>query len=199
MTSETRGLGTPAPSSGRMPGSLLGMMLFLSSEVMFFASLFGAYFTIRGRAPSWPPPEAPDLALLRPALFSILLIASSVTMQFGVIAARRDDRRQLTRWLVLTLALGAVFLAGQAWEYAELANDGFTVSTDIFGTTFYAMTGFHGLHVAGGLLAIGLIASAARRQQYGARRIGPIEAVSYYWHFVDVIWILLFSTIYVLR
>jgi cytochrome c oxidase subunit 3 len=183
----------------RVPGSLLGMLLFISSEVMFFGSLFGAYFTVRAAAASWPPPDSPDLAAVRPALFSMLLISSSATMQLGVAAARRDDRGGLVRWLAITIALGAVFLLGQVWEYAELSGDGFTVSTNVHGTTFFTMTGFHGLHVVGGLCAIGLIAAAARREGYGTHRLGPVEAVSYYWHFVDVIWVLLFATIYLLR
>lgn len=182
-----------------VPGSLLGMLLFISSELMFFGSLFGSYFTLRAQSSTWPPPDSPELAVARSALFSILLIASSGTMQLGVNAARRDDHRGLVRWLVVTIALGAAFLAGQAWEYADLSSEGFTISTSIHGTTFFTMTGFHALHVIGGLCAIALIAAAARREGYGSRRIGPVEAVSYYWHFVDVIWILLFSTIYLLR
>jgi cytochrome c oxidase subunit 3 len=182
-----------------VPGPLLGMLLFISSEVMFFGSLFGAYFTVRAAAETWPTLGSPNLALLRPALFSAFLLASSVTMQLGVGAARRHNRRGLVGWLAVTIALGAIFLLGQAWEYAKLTNEGFTLATNVFGTTFFTMTGFHGLHVLGGLGAIGLIAAAARREGYGAGRIGPVEAVSYYWHFVDVIWILLFATIYVLR
>jgi cytochrome c oxidase subunit III len=189
---------TQARTEG-VPGSLLGMLLFISSELMFFGSLFGAYFTLRAGYSIWPPPDSPDLAVLRSALFSIFLLASSATMQLGVIAARRDDRKALVRWSIVTIALGAIFLGGQAWEYADLSSEGFTISSSVYGTTFFAMTGFHALHVIGGLCAITLIAAAARREGYGRRRIGPVEAVSYYWHFVDVIWILLFSTIYLLR
>jgi cytochrome c oxidase subunit III len=181
-----------------IPGSLLGMLLFISSELMFFGSLFGAYFTLRADAAVWPPAGSPEPDVVRTALFSILLISSSVTMQLGVNAGRRDDRRGLVRWSFVTIALGAVFLSGQAWEYTDLANEGLTISSGIYGTAFFALTGFHGFHVIVGLCAIALIAAAARREGYGSRRIGPVEAVSLYWHFVDVIWILLFSTIYLL-
>jgi cytochrome c oxidase subunit 3 len=182
-----------------VPGSLLGMLLFISSELMFFGSLFGAYFTIRAISSSWPPPGSPGLAVPRTALFSVLLLASSATIQRGVRAARRNDRSGLVRWLLVTIVLGLAFLSGQTWEYAQLSAEGLTISTSIYGATFFALTGFHALHVLAGLCAIALLAAAARRQGYGAHRLGPVEAVSYYWHFVDVIWVLLFATIYLLR
>ena len=191
MTSQTR--------AEEVPGSLLGMLLFISSELMFFGSLFGAYFTLRADAEIWPPAGSPEPDVVRSAFFSILLIASSATMQVGVNAARRDDRRGLVRWSVVTIVLGALFLSGQAWEYADLAREGLAISSGVYGTAFFALTGFHGLHVIVGLCAIALIAAAARREGFGSRRIGPVEAVSLYWHFVDVVWILLFSTIYLLR
>jgi cytochrome c oxidase subunit III len=182
-----------------MPGTLLGMLLFISSELMFFGGLFGAYGTIRAAAPEWPPPGAPDLPILRTALFSAALVTSSATVHGAVMAIRRDDRLGMLRWLGATIGLGGVFLAGQAIEYSALWAEGFGVSSDVFTTLFFTMTGFHGLHVLGGLVALALIAGAGHRGEFSATRHGPIEAVSYYWHFVDVVWILLFATIYVLR
>jgi cytochrome c oxidase subunit III len=183
----------------RMPGTLLGMLLFISSELIFFAGLFGAYGTIRAAAPEWPPPGAPDLPVLRTALFSMALVSSSFTAHAAVTAIRRDDRMGMLRWLGATIALGGVFLTGQAIEYSGLWADGFGISSDVFTTLFFTMTGFHGLHVIGGLLALALVTGAGRRGEFSAGRHGAVEAVSYYWHFVDVIWVLLFATIYVLR
>jgi cytochrome c oxidase subunit III len=182
-----------------VPGPLLGMLLFISSELMFFGSLFGAYFTVRATSSSWPPPGSPGLAVARTALFSVLLLSSSATIQRGVVAGRRNDRAGLVRWLFVTIVLGVAFLSGQAWEYAQLSADGFTISTSVYGASFFSLTGFHALHVLAGLCAIALIAAAARSQGYGPHRLGPVEAVSYYWHFVDVVWVLLFAIIYVLR
>src|ERR687891_259091 len=148
-----------------MPGTLLGMLLFISSELMFFGGLFGAYGTIRAATGEWPPPGSPDLPVLRTALFS----------------------------------LGVVFLAGQGFEYRELWSEGFGISTNVFTTLFFTMTGFHGLHVLGGLLALALVAAGARRGEFSPHRLGPVEAVSYYWHFVDVVWVLLFTVLYIIR
>lgn len=183
----------------RMPGALLGMMLFIASELMFFGSLFGAYFTIRADAEVWPPAGTPEIATLRTAFFSLFLIASSVTIQHAVTVLRRDDVAGMMRWLGITMALGLVFLGGQAWEYAELMGEDFVISSNQFATLFFTMTGFHGLHVAGGLTAIAIVWASARGGRVTATRHGTAEAVSYYWHFVDVVWILLFVTLYVLR
>ena len=186
---------TPTNHPG-FPGSLLGMLLFISSEVMFFASLFGAYFTLRAAAAEWPPPGSPEIAVLRTALFTAFLLSSSATVQRAVTAARRGNRAETVRWLLLTMSLGVVFLAGQAWEYAELSADGFDLSTNVFVTLFFTMTGFHGLHVIGGLIAMAIVATSARRGYLSGH--GPVEAVSYYWHFVDVVWVVLFATLYLL-
>ena len=183
----------------RMPGALLGMMLFIASELMFFGSLFGAYFTIRAASEPWPPTGTPEIAVLRTAFFSAFLIASSVTIQRAVTALGSDDIRAATRWLAVTIGLGVIFLGGQAWEYSELFAEGFDISSNQFATLFFTMTGFHGLHVAGGLIAIAIVFASARAGRLSAAHHGPAEAVSYYWHFVDVVWIFLFVTLYVLR
>ncbi len=186
-------------SERRVPSTLLGMILFISSEVMFFGSLFGAYFTIRGNAGAWPPGGTPELDALRTGLFSIPLLASSVTQQLGLLALKKQDSRGLIRWTVITILLGAIFLLNQGVEYAQLSSEGFTVSTNVFATLFFTMTGFHGLHVFAGLVVLGLIVSKARRGHFSAQRHGPAEAAGYYWHFVDVVWIFLFSVLYLLQ
>jgi cytochrome c oxidase subunit 3 len=189
--------------AGHRPGgissSLLGMVLFIASEVMFFGGLFGAYFTIRSAATRWPPEGTPHLTTWYAAILTTLLVSSSVTMQFGVWAIRRNDQRRLVLWLIVTLVLGFGFLAGQANEYRQLIEEGMTLSSGVFGSTFFTLTGFHGAHVAGGAAFILIVLLRARSGQFTARHHDTVEMASYYWHFVDVVWIGLFSTIYLLR
>jgi cytochrome c oxidase subunit 3 len=182
-----------------MPGALLGMMLFIASELMFFGSLFGAYFTIKGASEPWPPAGTAEIAVLRTAFFSAFLIASSFTIQRAVILLKKDDIVGMLRWLTVTIALGLTFLGGQVWEYSELISEDFVISTNQFATLFFTMTGFHGLHVAAGLVAIAVVYASGRAGRVTSARHGTAEAVSYYWHFVDVVWIFLFLTLYVVQ
>ena len=184
---------------GGISSSLLGMVLFIASEVMFFGGLFGAYFTIRSAATEWPPPDTPHLSAPYAAILTTILVASSVTMQFGVWAIRKNDQRRLILWLAVSLLLGLMFLIGQANEYRTLIHEGMTLSSGVFGSTFFTLTGFHGAHVAGGAAFILIVLLRARSGQFTARHHDTVEMASYYWHFVDVVWIGLFSTIYLLR
>ena len=184
---------------GGISSSLLGMVLFIASEVMFFGGLFGAYFTIRSAATQWPPEGTPHLETWYAAVLTTILVSSSVTMQFGVWAIRRNDQRKLMLWLAVSLLLGLCFLAGQANEYRMLIEEGMTLSSGVFGSTFFTLTGFHGAHVAGGAAFILIVLLRARSGQFTARYHDTVEMASYYWHFVDVVWLGLFSTIYLLR
>jgi cytochrome c oxidase subunit III len=175
---------------------LLAVKLGILSEVMLFAALFAAYFVVRAESPGWPPIrgiERPEALL--PALNTLLLVSSSVTMQWAVRSARGGDRSRLLRWLGLTLLLGGVFLTIQGYEFA---TNGFGLTNGIFGSTFYILTGFHGAHVLAGVLLIGIVANRARRGLVSAERHTAVEATSYYWHFVDVVWLFLFSTLYLI-
>jgi cytochrome c oxidase subunit 3 len=174
---------------------LLAVKLAILSEVMLFGALFAAYFVVRGESSGWPPVggvERPDLLL--PGLNTLLLISSSGTMQWAVRAARGGDRSRILRWLGLTLLLGGIFIVIQGYEFA---TNGFGLDAGIFGSTFYILTGFHGAHVLAGLSLIAIVANRARRGLVSAERHTAVEATSYYWHFVDVVWIFLFSTLYV--
>jgi cytochrome c oxidase subunit 3 len=184
---------------GGISSSLLGMVLFIASEVMFFGGLFGAYFTIRSAAPQWPPPDTPHLSAAYAAVLTAILVTSSVTMQLGVWAIRRNEQRRLLLFLAVSLILGLIFLCLQALEYANLIEEGMTLSSGVFGSTFYTLTGFHGAHVAGGAAFILIVLLRARSGQFTARYHDTVEMASYYWHFVDVVWLGLFSTIYLLR
>ena len=184
---------------GGISSSLLGMVLFIASEVMFFGGLFGAYFTIRSAATQWPPEGTPHLEAWYAAILTTILVSSSVTMQLGVWAIRKNDQRRLLLWLAVTLVLGLAFLAGQANEYRMLIEEGMTLSSGVFGSTFFTLTGFHGAHVAGGACFILIVLLRARSGQFTARYHDTVEMASYYWHFVDVVWLGLFSTIYLLQ
>jgi len=175
---------------------LLAVKLAILSEVMLFGALFAAYFVIRGESPGWPPSgqlERPELLL--PGLNSFLLISSSVTMQLAVRGARVGDRSRILRWLGLTLLLGGIFLLIQGYEFS---SNGFGLDAGVFGSTFYILTGFHGAHVFAGLVLIAIVANRARLGLVSAEHHTAIEGTSYYWHFVDAVWLFLFSTLYVL-
>jgi cytochrome c oxidase subunit 3 len=189
----------PARRETGMPTPLVGMLLFISSEVMFFGGLFAAYFNARASfVGEWGPPGgAEPLEIFPIALpITIILISSSFTMQFGVWAIRRGDQGAMRFWTAVTLALGVIFLAGQLLDYSLL---GFGISDGVFGTVFYTLTGFHGAHVFGGTIGLTILLARGMQGQFSARNHVAVEAVSIYWHFVDVVWIVLFTTLYFLR
>jgi cytochrome c oxidase subunit 3 len=171
----------------------VGVVVWLASELMFFAGLFAAWFTLRSVNDVWPP-DGVELATARTAGATVVLILSSGTMHLAVEAARHDDRRRAIRWLAATALLGLVFLSNQAWEYAEAP---FKIDDHAYGSIFYLMTGFHGLHVIGGLVFMGAVAAAIAGRSRAPVR-STVEVCGYYWHFVDVVWVAMFTTIYVL-
>jgi heme/copper-type cytochrome/quinol oxidase subunit 3 len=181
--------------------ALLGMLLFIGSEVMFFSGLFAAYFNVRATAPVWPPEGFDFLQPLPlPTFVTIILVVSSFTMQWAIWRIREGDRTGLIRGLAVTLLLGIVFLFLQVYDYYVLVtHERFGIDTGIYGTLFYTMTGFHGAHVFGGVVGISVILLRATQGQFSARHHIAVEAVSAYWHFVDVVWIALFATIYLLK
>jgi cytochrome c oxidase subunit 3 len=179
----------------------VGTIVWLASELMFFAGLFAIYFTARATtdpAKGWPP-EPTQLNIGYAAVFTIVLVASSFTCQFGVWAAERGDVVGLRRWYILSLIMGAVFVLGQANEYHNLVGEGTTFSSSPYGTVFFLTTGFHGLHVIGGLIAFVLLLARTRLSKFTPAQATSAIVVSYYWHFVDVVWIGLFATIYIVR
>ena len=190
---------------GGISNPILGMLLFICSEVMFFSGLFAAYFTVRAAAPVWPPIVPGDKALTEAynlhaepwfaAGLTLILIVSSFTCQFAVWSIRRGDRTGFVRNIAVTLVLGIVFLIGQVYDYATL---GFGIADGTFGTTFYTLTGFHGAHVFGGAIMLSVLLYRGLAGQFTSRHHDAVEATSLYWHFVDVVWIALFSTLYVL-
>jgi cytochrome c oxidase subunit III len=182
-----------------MPTPLVGMLLFIASEVMFFGGLFAAYFNARSTfVGEWGPAHPAEPLVIMPIALpiTIILVTSSLTMQFGVWAIRRGDQRAMRFWTAVTLILGVIFLAGQLYDYSVL---GFGIGDGVFGTVFYTLTGFHGAHVFGGTVGLTILVARASQGQFSARNHVAVEAVSIYWHFVDVVWIALFTTLYFLR
>jgi cytochrome c oxidase subunit III len=189
----------------------VGTVVWLSSELMFFAALFAAYFTIRGVSPELWAQETEKLNVPFSTVNTTVLVLSSVTCQLGVFAAERGRVGRtgsvlnvggwgMREWFVLTFLMGTFFIGGQAMEYAELVRENTTISSSPYGSVFYLTTGFHGLHVTGGLIAFLFVLG----RTYVARRFTHEQAVtsivvSYYWHFVDIVWIGLFATIYLLQ
>ena len=189
----------------------IGTVVRLASELMFFAGLFAMYFTLRASRPDIWEDNVHKLNVTFALINTIILVLSSVACQMGVFAAEQLKPRRtgsllnvkawgMAEWFVLTFIMGAIFVAGQAYEYATLVSEGVTIASSAYGSAFYITTGFHALHVTAGLVAFLLIIGRA----YVAKRFGHYEAtsaivVSYYWHFVDVVWIALFFVVYFVK
>jgi cytochrome c oxidase subunit 3 len=182
----------------------VGTIVWLSSELMFFAGLFAMYFTVRSvHSNDWPmhlPDGKPiDISTLYALPFTIALISSSFTCQWGVFAAEKGDVFKLRRWFTITFVLGLVFILGTANEYRMKIMDGDTISATGYGSVFYLTTGFHSLHVIGGLIAFVFYLIRTTLGRFTPAQATAAIVVSYYWHFVDVVWIGLFATIYIIR
>jgi len=177
----------------------VGTIIWLSSELMFFAGLFAMYFTARARALEGWHPEPTELNLPYALFFTIILVASSVTCQLGVFAAEQGNVYGLRRWFAITFVMGLTFVLGQGYEYIQLVEEGTSISSSTYGSVFYLTTGFHGLHVIGGLIAFVYLLIRSTMGRFTPAQATSAIVVSYYWHFVDVVWIGLFATIYLIR
>jgi cytochrome c oxidase subunit 3 len=205
---------------GRPDAVAVGTIVWLASELMFFAALFAAYFTIRNvtdsqaaalHTPTLWNTETAHLNVPFAIVNTSVLVASSFTCQMGVFAAERGQVKAngsklnprnwgLREWYVLTFLMGSFFIGGQVFEYASLVSEGLTISSNPYGSVFYLATGFHGLHVTGGLVAFVLLMGRTfLARTFTHEQAVSAVVVSYYWHFVDVVWIALFGVIYILR
>lgn len=183
-----------------MTNGLWGTVFFLFTEAMFFSGLIAAYLALRQDALVWAPiiggqavPEAGVEASFRPVFFTVLLVASSFPMQYAAFSIRKGNRKGMQIGLALTIVMGVVFLVGQGVEWIEAD---FGISSGGYGATFYVLTGFHGAHVFGGMLFIMFLFVRSHLGHFDAKRNTAVEAATLYWHFVDVVWILLFSLIF---
>ncbi len=170
------------------------VLLFIASEVIFFACLIAAYVYDTGASPDGPNARG-VLDPVKTGVYTACLLSSSITVYF----AERSQRRKkpgAVLWLSATMLLGLVFLYGEMQEYRKLLHENVTVSRDLFGSTYYTLTGFHALHVTVGLILLGIALSSALRRRSGAPQQTALECISYYWHFVDAVWVAVFSVVY---
>jgi cytochrome c oxidase subunit III len=191
--------GPPAPHySSRVDPTVLGMFLFIASEVMLFGSFFAAYFFVRIANPEgfavWPP-EGFHLPVFVAGVNTAILVTSSFTMHWAVTSIKRGNRAGLKAGLVLTLAMGSAFLFTQILEYARV---GFAMSDTAFGSIFYGLTGLHGAHVFVGLMLLTVATVRAFRGHFSPEHHHGVEIPGIYWHFVDVMWIVVYVTVYLL-
>ena len=187
----------------------VGVIIWLSSELMFFSALFAMYFSTRAINMStpagWPPHAIHGRLILHhvqlnvpfASIYTFVLLLSSVTCQLGVFAAERGDVYGLRKWFLLTFIMGATFIAGEAFEY--FVENTWTISSHPYGSVYYLLTGFHGLHVIGGLFAFLLVLARTTFGRFTPDKATYAIVVSYYWHFVDVVWIGVFATVYLLQ
>ncbi len=190
-----RGRLDAAPSMG-VPSSKLGMWVFLASEVMFFTALIGAYVAFRARD-AIVVPDTLNMPLS--ALNTFILIVSSFTVVLALDAIQHDNQSRFVLLMLATLALGGTFVAIQGFEWKELLFHGITPASELFGTAFFVLTGFHGMHVIVGLLALVFLLLKALRGDFSSERYLGFEVFGLYWHFVDVVWIVLFTLIYLVE
>jgi cytochrome c oxidase subunit III len=175
---------------------LFGVVLFLIAESAIFLGLFAAFSIYRAILPVWPPEGTPELELLLPGINTIVLISSSFVMHKGQDSIKKNDVKGLQLWFAITAVMGVIFLAGQLYEYFHL---GFGLKTNLFASAFYVLTGFHGLHVTFGLLLIvAVLWRSLKKDHYSKESFFGVEAAELYWHFVDVVWIVLFTLVYLL-
>lgn len=174
----------------------VGTMVWLGSELMFFSGLFAAYFSIRANATGPWPLGGIKLDVLQSGIFTIILVLSSFTMQKAVYDLEHDRRRSARGWIVVTMIMGLAFLGNQVYEWTHVA---FSISTNAFGSLFFIMTGLHGLHVFLGIVAMAFLMIRVAGKSKDPGLLPVMQSISYYWHFVDIVWIALYASIFLVH
>src|SRR2546423_3541973 len=180
--------------TARIPLLVVGIVLFIGSELMFFSGLFGTYYTLRAQAASWAPPDIKVDAIRLVA--TVILLSSSGTMQLASHRIKQGRTSSMKLWIVVTFLMGAAFLG---FETHEWMTEPFGIDTNAYGSMFFTLTGFHGLHVFAGLMIMLVVLGRAAAGAYSAEEHPGIEVLTYYWHFVDVVWVGVFTSIFVVR
>jgi cytochrome c oxidase subunit 3 len=176
---------------------MAGMALFIASEIMLFGGLFAGYFYVRNQAESWPPESVEhELSIPIAAILSAILISSSIAAHFGILGVKASNYNAFKLGIALSMVLGTIFIAGQIWEWFTLMDEGL-IAEGAYGSTFYVITGFHGAHVIAGLCMLAVVYLRANWNDFTPRRHLFADAAVLYWHFVDVIWVFVFLTLYV--
>jgi len=174
----------------------LAVLMFLAAEAMFFAGLIGAFIVFRLGSATWPPPFQPRLPVVVTGMNTVILLLSGVTMRLALRAIRLGTVEKLARYLLATMLLGGLFLSIQGYEWVRLIQFGLTVSSGIYGSTFYTLIGCHGLHVLGALLWLAVVLVQARHERFTARSHTGIETCTMYWTFVVALWPILYGLVY---
>jgi cytochrome c oxidase subunit 3 len=183
----------------RPPLLAVGVMIWLGSELMFFSGLFAAYFTIRAHAAVWPLLQGKELDLVQGGIFSIVLIASSPTFQLGVWAQERGERSKARWWIIISFVMGLAFVLNTLYEWHDFASSGHGPGLNAYWSLFFVMTGIHGLHVTLGLVAMIFLLGRMRGPAGDPGETNVYQAVGYYWHFVDFMWVGIFSCLFLLK
>ena len=185
------------PEEGISRG-MAGMVLFIASEIMLFGGLLSAYFFVRNQADTWPPAEIEhELSIPIAALLTVVLLSSSIAAHFGMIGIKGSNQQLFRLGIGLAIVLGTVFIGGQIYEWFALMDEGLTASSGVYGSTFYIITGFHGAHVIAGLAMLLVVIGRAFLNDFTPVRHLFADAAVLYWHFVDVVWVFVFSIVYV--
>jgi heme/copper-type cytochrome/quinol oxidase subunit 3 len=187
----------PHRTSTPISNEKMAMWAFLGSECLLFGALISSYLLLRGRSvDGTEPSELFDIPFT--SVSSFVLLMSSLTMVLAVSAAKRDEQKRVQLWLLTTALLGSVFIAGQIYEFTTFYNEGLGFTTNIFGSAFYTLTGFHGVHVSVGIIMLLSLFSLAVRGKIGSENAETVEIAGLYWHFVDIVWIIIFTVVYLI-
>jgi cytochrome c oxidase subunit 3 len=188
---------TPGHADAGMSRGMAGMVLFIASEIMLFGGLFAGYFYVRNQAGGWPPEGVEHtLDATTGGILTVILVISGFVGHFGVIGAKRAAYSQFVVGIAGAIILGSIFIAGQAYEWFSLMDEGLTAKTGVYGSTFYVMTGFHGAHVIAGLAMLAVVFVRAFWRDFTPTRHLFVDASMLYWHFVDVVWLILYIVLY---
>ena len=175
-----------------------GMYIFLGTEAMMFLTLLAAYVVLRFGMPSWPPAGAPDLPISLTSINTLLLLSSSVTIHLALKKLKKNQLPLFKRYLLFTFGLGCIFILIQAVEWGCLIKHGLNLKTGAYGSCFFTVTGFHGLHVLAGILVLNFLIIQALKNRYHAQKHNQVTVGALYWHFVDLIWIVIFFSLYLI-
>ena len=187
----------PPPTATGLDNRKLGMWAFLGSECLFFGALISTYLLYRGRSVQGPfPNEVYDIPYT--SVSSGVLLMSSVTMVLALNAIQRGDDRRLRAWLLATALLGITFVGGQVFEFTVFVREGLTLSRNLFGSSFFVLTGFHGAHVTVGILMLLTLFGQSLVGRLTVENALRVELVGLYWHFVDIVWIVIFTVVYLI-
>ncbi len=191
-------VGGHPPTNTGVSNEKMAMWAFLGSECLLFGALISTYLLYKGRSISGPTPEdVYDIPFT--SVSSFVLLMSSLTMVLALGAIQRRDERRLRVWLLATALLGATFIAGQIYEFTAFVKEGLTISTNLFGSSFFVMTGFHGVHVTLGIVMLITLWAMSMRGQVPPEKSELVEIVGLYWHFVDIVWIVIFTVVYLIK